>query len=221
MKMKTKWLAIFLALGLVLAACGGDGGTTTTEEETTATTQAPDAPATTVAETPGTTTGEMTIATDVGVDLDAGTITVGLLSDLTGVFSALVKPVTAGYQAQIDDINARGGINGLMIELEIRDTVYQVDTHVQLYEEIRDSVVALGHSTGSPHTMAINDQLAEDNVFAVPLTWYSGWSDPAINANIVPHGEPYCIEAMNILEYMAAQNPDATTIAIATSEIAT
>jgi hypothetical protein len=92
-----------------------------------------------------------------------------------------------------------------------------VDTHVQLYEEIKDSVVTIGHSTGSPHTVAIMDQLAEDNMFAIPLTWYSGWSDPAINANIVPHGEPYCLESMNVLGYIVAQNPDASTIAIASN----
>jgi ABC-type branched-subunit amino acid transport system substrate-binding protein len=161
--------------------------------------------------------GEMEIATDIGVDLDAGTITVGLLSDLTGVFSALVKPVTDGYSAQVEAINAAGGIHGLQIELEIRDTVYSVDNHVQLYEEIRDSVVALGHSTGSPHSMAINDAMAEDDVFAVPLTWYSGWSDPAINANLVPHGQPYCIEAMNVLGYLVEQNPDIKTVAIASN----
>jgi len=217
MKMKSKWIAIVLALGLVLAACGDDDTTDTTEAAAPDTTEA-ETPDTTEAETPDTTEaeGEM-ILTDSGVDLEAGTITVGLLSDLTGVFSALVQPVVTGYEAQIEAINAAGGINGLEIVLEIRDTVYSVDTHVQLYNEIKDSVVTIGHSTGSPHTVAIKDQLAEDNMFAIPLTWYSGWSDPAINANIVPHGTPYCLESMNVLGYLLDQNPDAATIAIASN----
>jgi len=217
MKIISKWIAIVLALGLVLAACGDDDTTDTTEATAPDTTQA-ETPDTTEAETPDTTEGaEDMILTDIGVDLEAGTITVGLLSDLTGVFSALVKPMTDGYQIKIDDINAKGGIHGLQIKLEIRDTVYSVDNHVQLYEELRQSVVALGHSTGSPHTMAINDALAADNIFAVPLTWYSGWSDPAINANIVQHGEPYCIESMNVLGYLVDQNPGFETIAIASN----
>ncbi len=208
MKIKTKWLAIFLVLGLVLAACGSDDTTDTTVAEAADTTEAA---------TPDTTEAEAMILTDVGVDLEAGTITVGLLSDLTGVFSALVQPVVTGYEAQIQAINDAGGINGLTIELEIRDTGYSVDTHVQMYNEIRDSVVALGHSTGSPQTVAINDALAEDEMFAVPLTWYSGWSDPALNANLVPHGTPYCLESMNTLGYIVSQNPDAKTIAIASN----
>jgi len=216
MKMKSKWIAIVLALGLVLAACGDDDTTDTTEAAAPDTTEA-ETPDTTEAETPDTTEAEEVILTDFGVDLEAGTITVGLLSDLTGVFSALVQPVVTGYEAQIEAINAAGGINGLDIVLEIRDTVYSVDTHVQLYNEIRDSVVTIGHSTGSPHTVAIKDQLAEDNMFAIPLTWYSGWSDPAINANIVPHGTPYCLESMNVLGYLLDQNPDAATIAIASN----
>jgi len=216
MKMKTKWLAILLVLGLVLAACGGDDAADTTEAETPDTTEA-ETPDTTEAETPDTTEAEAMILTDIGVDLEAGTITVGLLSDLTGVFSALVQPVVTGYEAQIEAINAAGGIHGLNIILEVRDTGYSVDTHVQQYNEIRDSVVALGHSTGSPHTVAIKDQLAEDDMLAIPLTWYSGWSDPALNANLVPHGTPYCLESMNTIGYIVSQNPDAATIAIASN----
>ncbi len=215
MKMKSKWVAIVLALGLVLAACGGDDTTDTTETGAPDTTQA-EAPDTTEAETPETTEAEM-ILTDIGVDLEAGTITVGLLSDLTGVFSALVQPVVTGYQAQIDAINEAGGIHGLEIKLLVEDTGYSVDTHVQKYNEIKDSVVALGHSTGSPHTVAINEQLAEDDMLAVPLTWYSGWSDPALNSNLVPHGTPYCLESMNTIGYIVSQNPDAATIAIASN----
>jgi ABC-type branched-subunit amino acid transport system substrate-binding protein len=220
MKAKTKWLAIFMVLGLILAACGGGDDGTDTTEAPTETTAAPEAPDTTEEMTDTTEgNGEMAPpATDIGVDLDAGTITVGLLSDLTGVFSGLVQPVVTGYEAAVEDINANGGIHGLNIVLDIKDTVYSVDTHVQLYNEMKDSVVAIGHSTGSPHTVAIAPQLAEDNVFAVPLTWYSGWSDPALNANIVPHGTPYCIEAMNTLGYMMSElTPDATTIAIASN----
>lgn len=216
MKVKTKWLAIFLVLGLILAACGDGGG----EDETT-TTEAPAAdttepPTDTTAPT-DTTEGEaMDIATDIGVDLDAGTIRVGLLSDLTGIFSPLVNVIVAGHQVYWDNVNAAGGINGLQVELVPVDTVYEVPTHVQRYEELKDQVVAFGHSTGSPHTVAINSQLQADGILAIPLTWYSGWSDPAINANLMHHGINYCMEAHNLIGYITEQNPDVETIAITT-----
>lgn len=216
MKVKTRWLVLLLAFGLVLAACGSDGSGDTT---TTAGAQATTTTATTpVEESTTTTEGEMAApTTDFGVDLDAGVISVGLLSDLSGVFSALVQPVVDGYQAKVDDINANGGIHGLQVKLEVRDTGYLTDTHVQLYEEIRDSVVMLGHSTGSPQTVAIRPQMEEDGMLAIPLTWYSGWSDPTLNANLIPHGAPYCIESMNSIGYLLSQNPDAETIAIASN----
>jgi ABC-type branched-subunit amino acid transport system substrate-binding protein len=213
MRRKSKWLALLLVLGLVLAACG-DGGaetTTTAGEEPTTTAGGGEEPTTTAGEEP------MEIATDVGVDLEAGTITIGLLSDLSGPFAPLVSVINTGHEIYWADVNANGGINGLQVNLEVRDTGYVVDTHVQLYEELKSQVVAFGHSTGSPQTVAINPSLQADGILAIPLTWYSGWSDPAINANLVPHGTPYCIEAMNLIEYLTLQAPDATTIAIASS----
>jgi len=212
MRKKSKWLALLLVLGLVLAACGESGG-----GDTTTTVGAE--PTTTAGEEPTTTAGEepMDILTDVGVDLEAQTITIGLLSDLSGPFSPLVQVINTGHEIYWADVNANGGINGLTVNLEVRDTGYVVDTHVQMYEELKTQVVAFGHSTGSPHTVAINPSLQADGILAVPLTWYSGWSDPALNANLVPHGAPYCIEAMNMIEYLTLQLPDATTIAIASS----
>jgi ABC-type branched-subunit amino acid transport system substrate-binding protein len=214
MKIKSKWLSIFLVLGLVLAACGGDSEETTTTagggEETTTTEDMGEETTTTMGEEP------MDIATDVGVDLEAGTITVGLLSDLTGAFGPLVTAIVAGHNAYWGQVNASGGINGLMVELETVDTVYDVTNHVQFYEELKDDVVAFGHSTGSPHTVAINADLQADGILAIPLTWYSGWSDPAINSNLLPHGAPYRIEAMNLIEYMVDESGiDSPTIAIA------
>lgn len=208
-RMRFAWL---LALGMLIAACGGGSAETTTAATEPAATQA------TTAETTPTETTEATmdIATDFGVDLDAGTITVGMLSDLTGPFGPLVSAISAGNQAYWDQVNAAGGVHGLQVELLTRDTQYVVDNHVQFYNEIKDQVVAIGHSTGSPHTVAILPQLAEDGMLAIPLTWYSGWSDPALNANLLSHGTPYCVEAHNTIGYLKeVHKPDGATIAIA------
>lgn len=215
MRIKSRWLVILLALGLVLAACSPSDteATTTTEGGAPATTEEP---TDTTEPMTDTTEGEMMdIRTDIGVDLDAGTITVGLLADLTGVFSTLVKQIVTGHELYWDDVNANGGINGLEVQLEIVDTQYDGTQHVQLFEELRDEVVAFGQSTGSPQTVAIIDGLADQGMLAIPLTWYSGWTDPAYNSNLVPHGTPYCIEAMNTIEYMVNESGlDSPTIAI-------
>jgi ABC-type branched-subunit amino acid transport system substrate-binding protein len=214
MRAKSRWLALLLVLGLVLVACGGDSGTTTTTAAQTTTTAAGSTD--TTAPDDDDDEEPMEIATDFGVDLDAGVIRIGMLSDLTGPFGPLVSAIVAGYQAYIDDVNDRGGIEGLQIELVVRDTVYVVDSHIQFYNEIKDDVVALGHSTGSPHTVALNADLIADGMLAVPLTWYSGWSDSRYNSNLVSHGQPYCVEAHNTIGYLVEEHLDgATTIAIA------
>lgn len=216
MRAKSRWLSLLLVLGLILAACGGDDTTDTTEAETTTTTAAPDDTDTTEPMEDDGGEAPMEIATDFGVDLEAGVIRIGMLSDLTGPFGPLVSAIVAGYQAYVDDLNANGGIEGLQIELVVRDTVYVVDNHIQFYNEIKDDVVAIGHSTGSPHTVALNADLQADGMLAVPLTWYSGWSDSAINSNLVSHGQPYCIEAMNTIGYLTSEHLEgASTIAIA------
>lgn len=221
MRAKSRWLALLLVLGLVLAACGDDSGTTDDDAGTTTTAAPADdtdttEPADDDADDDSDDDASADIATDFGVDLEAGVIRVGMLSDLTGPFGPLVSAIVAGAQAYWDDVNANGGIEGLEVELVVRDTVYVVDTHIQMYHEIKDDVVALGHSTGSPHTVALNADLQADGMLAIPLTWYSGWSDSAINSNLLSHGTPYCVEAHNTIGYIITEHLDgATTIAIA------
>ncbi|MCJ7780713.1 MAG: ABC transporter substrate-binding protein, partial [Acidimicrobiia bacterium] len=200
---------LVLALALIAAACSSDSDDTTTTaaasggEETTTTTAAPsgDEETTTTAATETTeapTEAPTEIKTDFGVDLDAGTITVGQTADLTGPFAPLVNPILAGQQMYWAWVNANGGIGGLEVLMETRDTAYQVEQHIAAYDEIRDQVVAISHTTGSPQTLAIADALEEDSMIAVPATWYSGWTDTNIAPTVLHTGAPYCLEAMSL-----------------------
>ena len=101
MRTRYNWLAFFLVLTLVSAACGG--GEEDTDTVATSTTQVAD-------ESPQTTVDaeEVSIATDVGVDIEAGVIRVGMLADLTGIFGPVIGLVTAGVDAFWKDVNANG-----------------------------------------------------------------------------------------------------------------
>lgn len=213
---RMRFIILIAVFALVAAACSSDSDDTTTSAASTETTSAEPTETTSAAASEETTTtaASMEIATDVGVDLEAGTIQIGLLSDLTGPFSPLVAPVVAGQEAYWANVNANGGINGLSVVLDARDTAYDVAQTVQVYDELKGQVAAIGHSTGTPQTLAYNDQLQEDGILAIPLTWYSGWTDPAINANLMHHGMPYCLEAMNAIEWMVNET-GGTTIALA------
>lgn len=199
MRRNAKHFAWLIGLALVLAACGGGGGETTTTTAApagTTTTAAPGGTTTTAPEAPA----EM--KTDIGVTDD--TISIGLLADLTGIFSPLVQDIVAAQEVYFDQVNAAGGIAGRQVELVIEDTNYNVDQHRQKYEAIRDRVVAISQSTGSPHTAGIIQLAQEDNMVLIPLTWYSGWADPSFDGGIALEQQTnYCLEAMNVVEWLS------------------
>jgi ABC-type branched-subunit amino acid transport system substrate-binding protein len=157
-----------------------------------------------VDETTTTAASEGDVTFDVGVTED--TITLGLLADLSGPFAPLVTDIVAAQEVYWDLVNEAGGIAGRQVELIVRDTAYNPDQHRTEYEAIRDQVALLSQSTGSPQTAGVIDLMLEDDIVAIPLTWYSGWADPTFDQNTVLEQQTnYCLESMNVLEYIAGQ----------------
>ncbi|MDP3984561.1 MAG: ABC transporter substrate-binding protein, partial [Acidimicrobiia bacterium] len=135
MRTNNRRLSLLVVLGLLMAACGGGGDVTST------TTTAPPGSTTTGAAPTTTPTTEAGVQFDVGVTED--TITVGLLADLTGIFSPLVQDIVAAQEVYWDLVNEAGGIAGRQIELNIQDTGYNPDQHRTLYEGMRDQVAII------------------------------------------------------------------------------
>ena len=159
------------------------------------------------------------VATDFGVTDD--TIRVGLNADLTGPFATLTSVIVSAQEVYFDRVNENGGIGGRMVELVTEDTAYDVPTHIDNYaafaEESEEGVVMLSQSTGSPQTTAIADALVEDDLIAVPLSWYSGWATD-IGTNVFELYTNYCFEGMNGIEFLVQQSGiDAPTVAIVTN----
>ena len=149
--------------------------------------------------------GAAEVATGIGVDDE--TIKIGYNADLSGIFAPLVTQIIDSTEAYWEIVNENGGIGGRMVEPVILDNAYDVPTHLENYEEFSgegdSGVVMIGQSTGSPHTAATAEDLVADDLIALPLSWYSGWADPAIGANVFEVQTNYCIEAMNGVSYMA------------------
>ena len=150
---------------------------------------------------------EGVIAHDFGVDPETMTIRVGVNTDLSGIFAPLTTKITDGHLAYWEWINANGGIQGWTVEPVVLDNNYNVPTHLENYDIMAgkgdESVVMFSTSTGSPHTASTAQSLIEDNMAAIPLSWYSGWADPAIGKNVFEVQTNYCIEAMNGATYMS------------------
>ena len=155
-----------------------------------------------------------------GITVTDDTIYLGLLADLTGPFSGQVVDVVDAQIAFWEKVNDAGGIDGRKVELLIADTGYDVDTTVAKYQELMPRVVLFAHVTGSQQMLAIADRLVADDRLAIPLTWYSGWSDPVIGRNVLEVGTNYCVEAINTIDYLVSSFRDelgrAPRVAIAT-----
>ncbi len=214
-------LALLLAFSLVAAACGDDddddGGTATEDsssddssddsdddmaEEDGDDDMAEEDGDDDMAEDDG---GE--VVTGLGVDAENKVIRVGLNADLSGTFAALTTVITEGQEVFWERYNEEGGYKGWTVEPVVLDNAYDVPTHLKNYDSFAgegdESVVMLTQSTGSPHTAAIAEALVEDDLLAIPLSWYSGWTDPEIGQNVLEVQANYCIEAMNGVTYMS------------------
>jgi ABC-type branched-subunit amino acid transport system substrate-binding protein len=238
MRRITKGVAAVVTLALVAAACGDDdddGGaddtataeaTADTAEDTggAATTAAPattgapeetEAPATTEAtlstEAPATSGAPGDIATDIGVD--DTTIKVGMLADLSGAFAPLVTEIVEAQRVYWDTVNANGGIAGRQIELIVEDNGYDVAVQQEKFEALRGEVAIFSQSTGSPHTAAIAPGLVEDDLIAIPLSWYSGWAFGEVGQNAFESYTNYCFESMNAISWLS-ENEGVETVAI-------
>ena len=99
---------------------------------------------------------------------EAGTIKIGAIFAVTGGASFLGAPEAKTAEMVVDEINANGGINGMQIELIIKDSAANPEKAIsftkQLIEE--DQVVAIIGPSTSGETMQIKD-LVES--YKVPL----------------------------------------------------
>jgi len=197
-------LAGLLVFSLIAAACGGDD-----EDEETGTTDDTEATDDTGGD------GEATeIETDFGVTDD--TIRVGMIADLSGIFAPLVVEIVEAQKVYFEMVNDNGGIAGREVELVIEDNAYDTTKHQEIYERMRaesdEGVVWIGESTGTPHTASIAQLLVDDNLGAIPLSWYSGWPDPDFGQNVFEFQTNYCIEAINGIDFIAREGGEKLAI---------
>ena len=139
------------------------------------------------------------------VNEDNGCIYLGTISDLTqGPFAPLGVPITESQKAFWQRVNEDGGIGGYDIDVTkyVKDNLYNPQTHAQVYSEIKNDVLALAQTLGSPTTLAIVPALKSDEMIGAPASWTSLW---AFEDNILESGANYCVEGMNIVDYMVEQ----------------
>ncbi|MFV0535432.1 MAG: ABC transporter substrate-binding protein [Cumulibacter sp.] len=141
--------------------------------------------------------GSGDVKADIGVTDD--TITLGSLADHSGVFKVLSLAFTAGQNIWADDINDDGGICGRQIEILEKDTGYEVDNAVPLYEEIKPDVVGIIQMVGSPILAALKTRVIQDKMIVSPGSWASVNLDAP---EVMMVGQTYDVEMINGLTWL-------------------
>jgi ABC-type branched-subunit amino acid transport system substrate-binding protein len=167
-------LALVGVLAVVLAACSTGGSTSSSSSSGS-------------------------LKTGPGVDSASKTITLGVITPLSGIADVIGLPLTHGQQAYFDNLNAHGGIDGWKVKLDVVDDQYNPQVHVQDYNQIIGNVAFIGQSLGSPTTQAIEDLANSQDVVLGTAAQDSAFTTQKVNAVI---GTPYAEDVANALYYV-------------------
>lgn len=138
-----------------------------------------------------------------GAGISGNVITLGAIPDLTGVFAALGKDITDAQQLYWDQKNAKGGVCGkYQVKILVKDSGYVVQNAVGLYAGMKDQVLAIQDTIGSPINTALAAQLQADKIINIPEAWAPNLTKNP--SNIVP-GATYDVEMINGIDYLLKQ----------------
>ncbi|EFC81962.1 ABC transporter substrate-binding protein [Parafrankia sp. EUN1f] len=159
-----------------------------------------------------TTTGDTSGSAKIGAGIKGDTITLGVLTDATGVFAALGKELTAGQQIFWDERNAEGGVCGTYkVKLDVKDHGYNVQNATSLYSGMRGDVLGIQQLLGSAMTAALSKRIEQDSIVTIPLTWAASLTD---NPDMALLGPTYDVEVVNGLDYLLEEKKIASGDAI-------
>jgi ABC-type branched-subunit amino acid transport system substrate-binding protein len=134
-----------------------------------------------------------------GVDTAKKVINLGILTPLSGPVAAPIGiPLTKGIETYFKAVNASGGVDGYTINLVEKDSKYDPQTQVQMYNQIHNQVLMLAESLGSPTTQAIVSLSERDKMLVSAATLDSIL---ARQQYMIMIGTPYRLQVENGLEY--------------------
>lgn len=109
----------------------------------------------------------------MGPGVTDDTIKLAALADMSGVFATAGTSLAHAQDVYFDKINADGGVCDREIDLDIRDTGYDVQKTVTQYSQIKDDVLGFPSIIGGPMNVALFDSLEKDDLLAIPVSWSS------------------------------------------------
>jgi ABC-type branched-subunit amino acid transport system substrate-binding protein len=160
------WLAATALLAVPVAGCGSKGSDSSSS---------------------GSSGG---VKTGPGVTADS--ITLGYLTDLSGVFAPLAKPIVQGTQQYWKEQG--GKVCGRTVKFITKDHGYDPQKAVVQYRDLQTKVAGLQQLLGSPITAAILPSLKSDSMISLLAAWPSSLLP---NDFVIEIGASYDIEMIN------------------------
>ncbi len=152
------------------------------------------------------------IKTDKGVDLAKKIVRLGALNDESGPAAIIGKPYAIGKRLLAAEVNTgKSGIlpAGWKVELIEKDHGYNPAKSQQVYQAIKDQVLTIVTSFGTPPTLPLRPFLKRDGIIAFPASLSS---DMAADEHTPPSGPSYVYEARRAVDWIASKAADKTAV---------
>ena len=96
------------------------------------------------------------------------TLVIGGIGPLTGAAATYGNAVKNGAELAVEEINAAGGVNGMMLKIAFEDDEHDAEKSVNAYNTLKDKgmKLLLGTVTSVP-CVAVADKTKEDNMFQI------------------------------------------------------
>jgi ABC-type branched-subunit amino acid transport system substrate-binding protein len=134
-----------------------------------------------------------------GPGVTESTISLGVLTDMSGPFAPTALVRIKGYELFIGELNARGGICGRKIELTTKDHGFTVQRALDGYFDLEPKVLGFLDITGAAMTAAIAPDLIQTRALAAPVSWSAALLG---NPHMMIVGGTYDIDVMNGLDHL-------------------
>lgn len=126
------------------------------------------------------------------------TISLGILSDMTGPFKASSLTRIKGYELYLKQVNDRGGICGRKVEIKQKDHAYDVQKALDGYFELEPQVLGLLEVAGAPMTAAIEPDIMQTRTLTAPASWSASLLG---NPHMMIVGTTYDLDVINALDH--------------------
>lgn len=140
----------------------------------------------------------MTEPVRTGPGVSAESISLGVLTDMTGPFKGSSGFRIRGYELYLEQLNKRGGVCGRRIELKQKDHAYDVQKALNGYFELEPQVLGFIDVLGQPMTAAIEPDLMQTRALTVPGSWAA---DLLGNPHMMIVGTTYDLDIINGLDH--------------------